>query len=167
MERAVLGVPCPARLRLCVQPPPTAPAAPPTARLHTHAQAYDDTQCGFLYSTADQVGFCAVAEPPLWPALLDVPQAQYRPPKAPDVLPSQLPAPGATAPPPADPAPMLYTGEDPERARRLMAAMWARGESISDAVRGAVALTRGGAVGLAGCRGCGSAPRLPSMPRLS
>lgn len=37
-------------------------------------QAYNDTECGLLYSTADQVGFCGVAEPPLWPALLDVPQ---------------------------------------------------------------------------------------------
>ena len=37
-------------------------------------QSYNDSECGFLYSTADQVGFCPVAEPPLWPALLDVPQ---------------------------------------------------------------------------------------------
>lgn len=40
----------------------------------TCLQAYNDTECGLLYSTADQVGFCGVAEPPLWPALLDVPQ---------------------------------------------------------------------------------------------
>lgn len=42
--------------------------------LSPHLQSYNDSECGFLYSTADQVGFCPVAEPPLWPALLDVPQ---------------------------------------------------------------------------------------------
>lgn len=58
-------------------------------------------------------------------------QARYRGPKAPDVLPAELPTPGSL--PPSD-APMLFTGDDPEAARRLMEAMWARAVPITDAV---------------------------------
>ncbi len=59
-------------------------------------------------------------------------QERYRGPKAPDFEPGGLPGP-AGIPPSA--APMLYTGDDPEAARQLMEAMWARQSSITDAVR--------------------------------
>ncbi|KAL4428467.1 hypothetical protein ABPG75_002556 [Micractinium tetrahymenae] len=101
---------------------------------YAKCQAYNDTECGLLYSTADQVGFCGVAEPPLWPALLDVPQERYRGPKAPGFEPEGLPGPPGIPP---SAAPMLYTGEDPEAARQLMQAMWARAASITDAVMAA------------------------------
>lgn len=42
---------------------------------------HDDTQCGFEYSTYSQAGFCEVKEPPVWPALLQVPLEKYRNPK--------------------------------------------------------------------------------------
>ncbi|EFN55401.1 hypothetical protein CHLNCDRAFT_23609, partial [Chlorella variabilis] len=93
--------------------------------------AYNDSECGFLFSTTDQAGFCAVEEPPLWPALLEVPQEQHRGPKAANVMPAALPTPPSI--PPTD-APMLYTGADPAEAQRLMEAMWGRAASISDAV---------------------------------
>lgn len=101
---------------------------------YAKCQAYNDTECGLLYSTADQVGFCGVAEPPLWPALLDVPQERYRAPKAPGFEPGGLPGPPGIPP---SAAPMLYTGEDLEAARQLMEAMWARSSSIADAVMAA------------------------------
>jgi hypothetical protein len=33
-------------------------------------QVHNDSECGYLYSTAEQVAFCPVKEPPLWPPLL-------------------------------------------------------------------------------------------------
>lgn len=59
-------------------------------------------------------------------------QEQYRGPKAPAFEPENLPGPPGIPP---SAAPMLYTGDDPEAARQLMAAMWARSSSITDAVR--------------------------------
>jgi hypothetical protein len=113
----------------CYQATDERPCSP-----YAKCQSYNDSECGFLYSTADQVGFCPVAEPPLWPALLDVPQEQYRGSKAPDLLPNEIPTRGI---PPSD-APMLFTGGDSQAAERLMGAMWARQQPITDAVSGAV-----------------------------
>ncbi len=35
---------------------------------------FDENNCGYLYSTVDQVPFCEVRQPPLWPAVLQVPE---------------------------------------------------------------------------------------------
>ncbi|PRW44292.1 ABC transporter A family member 7-like isoform A [Chlorella sorokiniana] len=127
----------------CYQATDERPCSP-----YAKCQSYNDSECGFLYSTADQVGFCPVAEPPLWPALLDVPQEQYRGSKAPDLLPNEIPTRGI---PPSD-APMLFTGGDSQAAERLMGAMWARQQPITDAVMAAYIASQaaggGGAGGL-------------------
>ena len=68
-------------------------------------------------------------------------QEQYRGPKAADVMPAALPGPAGL--PPSD-APMLFTGDDPEAARKLMAAMWARAAPITDAVAAAYAAAQAG-----------------------
>jgi len=38
---------------------------------------YDETQCGFQYSSAKQAGFCPVASPSIWPGLIQVPSPGY------------------------------------------------------------------------------------------
>ena len=40
-------------------------------------QEHDTSECGFAYSTADQVSYCPVQNPPTWPALLQLPEDQY------------------------------------------------------------------------------------------
>ena len=35
-------------------------------------QAYNDSQCGVQYSNYQQVAFCDVTVPPVWPAMLQV-----------------------------------------------------------------------------------------------
>lgn len=52
----------------CYEAGPALPCSP-----YADCSAYDDNDCGYLSSTADQVGYCAVPQPPLWPALLSVP----------------------------------------------------------------------------------------------
>ncbi len=99
---------------------------------YASCSSYDDTECGYLFSTADQVGFCEVKQPPLWPALVQVPRRQYRSPKYPEIDPGGIPPPAALPP---EAAAMMYTGEDSAVAARLMDAMWARGESVTDAAR--------------------------------
>lgn len=91
---------------------------------------YNDTECGYLFSTADQVGFCEVIEPATWPPLLQVPKQEYRDLKYPEVQPEYIPNQNV------DPgvAPLLFTGQNPEYAQRLMNSLWARGMSITDAV---------------------------------
>lgn len=42
-------------------------------------QAYNESECGYLYSTAEQVGFCPMREPPLWPALVQVRGGRWHP----------------------------------------------------------------------------------------
>lgn len=59
-------------------------------------------------------------------------QEKYRGPKAPDLMPNEIPTRGI---PPSD-APMLFTGDDSAAAERLMAAMRARQLPITDAVGG-------------------------------
>lgn len=86
-------------------------------------QEYDTTECGFAYSTADQVSYCSVQEPPTWPALLQLPEDQYT---------GKAIKGNATA---ADAfnissTPLLYTGNDRRTADALMAAIFARNQSI-------------------------------------
>ncbi|GAX76897.1 hypothetical protein CEUSTIGMA_g4343.t1 [Chlamydomonas eustigma] len=40
--------------------------------------AYNDTDCGPQYSSYQQVAFCDLSVPPVWPAVLQVPPNQYR-----------------------------------------------------------------------------------------
>lgn len=98
---------------------------------YASCSSYDDSQCGYLYSTADQVGFCEVSDPPLWPSLLQVPFEAYRGPKYPEIEPEGIP------PPPFNPETttvMLYTGENATSAGELMDSMWARSQLLTSAV---------------------------------
>ncbi|KAL4858934.1 ABC transporter A family member 5 [Chlorella vulgaris] len=119
----------------CYQATDDRPCSP-----YAKCQAYNDSVCGFLYSTAEQVAYCPVEEPPLWPALMEVPRVEHRGPKVPAVMPEALPSPGI---PPSD-APMLFTGDDPAAAQQLMQAMWGRGQSITDAVLAAYVASQAG-----------------------
>ncbi len=86
-------------------------------------QEHDTTQCGFAYSTADQVAYCPVEEPPIWPALLQLPEDQYTG-GALQANASTGDALNITS------APMLYTGNDRASADALMAALFAREQSL-------------------------------------
>eukprot|EP00887_Chlorella_sp_A99_P001140 scaffold14.g1140.t1 len=100
---------------------------------YAECKEYNASDVSVLFSTADQVGYCAVEQPPLWPALAQVPAQQYRGPKLPNVMPASIPHAALFAATPGA-APMLYTGQDSALASRLMAAMWARPTSIYDAI---------------------------------
>lgn len=93
---------------------------------------HDTQECGYLYSTADQVGFCEVKQPPLWPALIQIPRQQYLSTKYPEIMPDQDPPPAGD--PPLYAAPMMYAASDSSYASQLMDAMWLRNQSITDAV---------------------------------
>ena len=86
-------------------------------------QEYDATDCGFAYSTADQVSYCPVQEPPIWPALLQLPEDQYTG----AISDSNAAAGGVLN---TSSASMLYTGRDKRTADNLMAAILARNQSI-------------------------------------
>lgn len=101
---------------------------------YASCSAYDDTECGYLFSTADQVGFCEVQQPPLWPALLQIPRRQFRTAKYPEIDPQGIPPP-QNLPPEA--TAMLYTGEYKEIASKLMDSMWNRGQTITEAAQAA------------------------------
>ena len=90
-------------------------------------QAHDDTQCGFAYSTADQVAYCPVMEPPIWPALLQLPEDQYAG-DAPQALNASGTALNISS------APLLYTGNDRATADALMSALFAREHSLGETV---------------------------------
>ncbi len=90
-------------------------------------QAHDDTQCGFAYSTADQVAYCPVMEPPIWPALLQLPEDQYAG-DAPQALNASGTALNISS------APLLYTGNDRATADALMSALFAREQSLGETV---------------------------------
>lgn len=109
---------------------------------YASCSVYNETECGFLFSTADQVGFCEIRQPPLWPALVQVPRQEYRGPKYPEFMPIEAPDTDGAESQPSGlvlplPANILYTGEDPAQAQQLMDAMWARGMSITDAAMAA------------------------------
>ena len=93
-------------------------------------QEYDTTDCGFAYSTADQVSYCPVQEPPIWPALLQLPEDQYT---------GAVSDSNATAEAGLNTssASMLYTGRDKRTADNLMAAILARNQSIGTPCFGA------------------------------
>lgn len=97
---------------------------------YAQCNSYNETECGFLYSTADQVAFCEVLNPPLWPAMLQVPAMQYRAPKYPQFEPGGVPNPTV----PMNDSAMLYTGDDLVKAAEFMTAMWARDVSLYDSV---------------------------------
>lgn len=42
-------------------------------------KSYNDEICGLQYSDPDQAFFCEVADPFIWPAVVDVPPKRYRP----------------------------------------------------------------------------------------
>ena len=88
-------------------------------------QAHDDTQCGFAYSTADQVAYCPVMEPPIWPALLQLPENEYAG-DAPQALNASGTALNISS------APLLYTGNDRATADALMGALFAREQSLGE-----------------------------------
>ncbi len=53
------------------------PTVEDPCRAWEDCQLYDDTQCGFQYSDAEQAGFCAVPSPSIWPALFSIPSPGY------------------------------------------------------------------------------------------
>ena len=85
-------------------------------------QVYDTTQCGPSYSTANQVAYCGVEEPQTWPALLQLPEDQYTG-TATDI---NFSGNGLNV----SSAPLLYTGNDRGIADNLMAALFARQQSL-------------------------------------
>lgn len=89
-------------------------------------QEYDSTECGFAYSTAEQVSYCSVQEPPTWPALLQLPDNHYTG-EATNGSATATDAINTTS------APLLYTGNDRSTADSLMAAIFARNQSIGRA----------------------------------
>ncbi|DBA88861.1 TPA: hypothetical protein ACH3X2_000106 [Trebouxia sp. C0005] len=90
---------------------------------YSDCKAHDDTQCGFAYSTADQVAYCSVMEPPIWPALLQLPEDQYAG-DAPQALNASENALNISS------APLLYTGNDRATADALMSALFAREQPV-------------------------------------
>lgn len=64
-------MPCPAGARAYEYQCYSASAARPCSP-YAACTAYDDTQCGFQYSSAQQAAFCEVREPGTWPALVQV-----------------------------------------------------------------------------------------------
>ena len=86
-----------------------ATAASPCSALDD-CQLYDATRCGFQYSDADQAGYCAVASPSVWPALLQVPPTAFL------AEPGAVPA---TAAMPSGAAAVLMTGGDPALVDQL------------------------------------------------
>ena len=105
-------------------------AAPATLlsaeQLFLVVQAFDDTHCGFAYSTADQVAYCPVEQPPTWPALLQLPEDQYT--GLPNSSPDAADANGLNV----SSASLLYTGQDRATADALMNALFARNQTLGE-----------------------------------
>jgi ABC-type multidrug transport system ATPase subunit len=64
-------------------------------------EEYDESQCGFQYSDAEQAGFCAVPNPSIWPAMFSIP------------------SPGFLAHPYSPKGAVLVTGQDQTLAQAL------------------------------------------------
>ena len=73
-------------------------------------------------------------QPPLWPALLQVPREEYRGTKFPELDPSAAPSVDSTM---DGSAPILFTGSNRTEAEALMQAVWSREISITDAAMAA------------------------------
>ncbi|KAK1311877.1 ABC transporter A family member 7 [Acorus calamus] len=74
--------------------------------------------CGIEYSTLDQVGTCPIPSPPKWPALLQVPRAEYRASRTGSGPYADLPDDSCRATQ-SCPATILYTGGNQSLADRL------------------------------------------------
>ncbi|KAK9803177.1 hypothetical protein WJX72_009746 [[Myrmecia] bisecta] len=93
---------------------------------------HDTSRCGLVYSTADQVPYCSVDNPPLWPALLQVPMGRHRDPSTNGSYTAALPGPNGGLNSSA--TPLLYTGQDRATADALMAGLLARDAPVSAAL---------------------------------
>eukprot|EP00890_Picochlorum_soloecismus_P002012 jgi/Picsp_1/2811/NSC_01037-R1_atp-binding cassette subfamily member group ath protein 4 len=82
----------------------------------------DDEQCGYLHSTVDQATFCEVKQPPLWPAIVQVPQEVFRASTEAGVS-GEL-----------KPVHLMFTGENVTQASDIMSHFFPNRESISDNV---------------------------------
>ena len=75
-------------------------------------------ECGIQYSTLEQVGSCPIPSPPRWPALIQVPRADFRAVRSSSQPFSDLPDPSCR-----DswscPATVLVTGKDPTIAESM------------------------------------------------
>jgi hypothetical protein len=75
-------------------------------------------ECGIQYSTIEQVGSCPIPSPQRWPALIQVPRADFRAVRSPSQPFSDLPDPSCR-----DswscPATVLVTGKDPTIAESM------------------------------------------------
>lgn len=69
------------------------------------------------------MSYCSVQEPPTWPALLQLPEDQYTG----EAAEGSATAAGAFN---ISSAPLLYTGNDRRTADALMAAIFARNQSV-------------------------------------
>jgi len=53
------------------------PTVEDPCRAWEDCEEFDDSQCGFQYSDAEQAGFCAVPNPSIWPALFTIPSPGF------------------------------------------------------------------------------------------
>ncbi|KAK1298244.1 ABC transporter A family member 7 [Acorus calamus] len=74
--------------------------------------------CGIQYSTLDQVGTCPIPSPPKWPALLQVPRAEYRASRTGSGTYADLPDDSCRATQ-SRPATILYTGGNQSLADKV------------------------------------------------
>ncbi len=156
----------------CYAASPERPCSP-----YADCGEWDDAACGFEHSTYQQAAFCAIREPPTWPALLQVPLAQYRN--------AQLQDDGAlregacgdgsagAALAPAPPLLLPYTGRDQQAAGRLMGQLLARDANLSTQLLatflrspGAAQLAGGGPAGLAALDLCAPNTTRASLQQL-
>ena len=79
----------------------------------------DEEQCGYLHSTVDQANFCEVKQPPLWPAIVQVPQEVFR---------------ASTETGESKPVRLMFTGENVTQASDIMSHFFSDRDSISDNV---------------------------------
>lgn len=113
----------------CYNATETRPCSPYAA-----CSLHNDSKCGYLYSNADQVGFCEVKQPPLWPALLQIPTEENRGTKFPEIEPDAIPAADIYAESIGQhSAPWLFTGENLAETQSMMDSLWSRDASITEA----------------------------------
>jgi len=81
----------------------------------------DSEQCGYLHSTVDQATFCEVKQPPLWPAIVQIPQEVFRASTETDVSGDLK-------------ARLMFTGENVTQASDIMNHFFFNRDSIFDNV---------------------------------